>query len=88
MKNLKLNNVNSSVLNNYEMRSIRGGQMATANCGCACKYENSGGSTTSGNGNANNSKGFCSPGMEDERKKALLEALDRKWMYDHRKLAF
>jgi len=64
MKNLKLNNVNSSMLNNYEMRNIRGGQMATSSCACACKYAKSGGSSTNGNGNANNARGLCSPGTE------------------------
>lgn len=63
MRNIKLTKINDSVLTEQEMSNIRGGKtMATTNCSCACRYANSGGSSTSANGNANNAGGLSSPG--------------------------
>ncbi len=66
MKKMKLNDMNSSLLDDYEMRKIRGGgvSFATMLCSCACKYANSGGSSTGSNGNANDANGLSSPGTK------------------------
>lgn len=59
MKNLKMNVAEENLLNAKEMNSIVGGS-----CGCACNYEESGGSSTADNNSANNAEGKHSPGME------------------------
>jgi natural product precursor len=67
MKNLKLNKLAQNRLNEKEINSIKGGTWYTGlngyTCGCACAYANSSGSTTAGNGWANNEKKLCSPGL-------------------------
>ena len=64
MKKLKLNQLNSFSISDMEMGQVKGGQMTKGNCACACKYAQKGGSSTSGNGNANNKSGLHSPGMK------------------------
>ena len=66
MKKLNLSTLNSDRLTELELKEVRGGKMATNGCGCACKYANQGGSSTSGNGNANHKGGKYSPGMVQE----------------------
>lgn len=47
---LKLNNLSKSVLNNREMKEVKGGR----SCSCSCAYEGKpGGSSTSDNRQAN-----------------------------------
>ena len=69
MKNLKLNQLSSSSLSEMEMKQVKGGQMSNGNCACACKYAKKGGSSTSGNGNANHKGGLHSPGMNPSKQK-------------------
>lgn len=68
MSNLKLTSINASMLNRLEMETVIGGaaakEMWTANCACGCRYANSGGSSTSNNGNANEAHKKVSPGMK------------------------
>ena len=59
----------------FELKEVRGGQMATNSCGCACKYANQGGSSTSGNGNANHKGGKYSPGMEPKTTNPITKVL-------------
>jgi len=53
MKKINLVELNSACLSDVEMGQVKGGLMQKGNCTCACKYAKSGGSSTSGNGNAN-----------------------------------
>lgn len=54
MKRMKLNALESTNLNEREMRQLRGGQaMETRNCNCGCKYADRGGSSYNANGCAN-----------------------------------
>ena len=69
MKRLKLNQLSSFSLSEMEMGQVKGGQMTKGNCACACKYAQKGGSSTSGNANANNKSGLRSPGMDTEPEK-------------------
>ncbi len=71
MKKMKLNQLNSFSLSEMEMGQVKGGQTVKGNCACACRYAQKGGSSTSGNGNANNSGGLSSPGMK------LIHSVDR-----------
>lgn len=58
MKTLKLNQMEKTLLSSREMNRVRGGS-----CGCACLYENNGGSSTADNKSANAAKDLHSPGM-------------------------
>jgi len=63
MKTLKMNLVESSILNEKEMSAVQGGR----DCTCGCLYANNGGSTTDANGKANSSggpNGLHSPGVK------------------------
>ena len=60
MKKIKLNDLNDSKLKDFELGKIKGGQTTQQFCACACKYAKSGGSSTSGNGNANKAGKLCS----------------------------
>ena len=73
MKKLKLNDLSISVLEGYELSKIKGGQTTQQFCACACKYARSGGSSTSGNGNANKAGKLCSPGMKSLDQMTLEE---------------
>lgn len=58
---LKLNNLSKSVLNNREMKEVKGGA-AGDTCQCGCCYEGEpGGSSTSANAAANAKTGLESP---------------------------
>lgn len=60
MKKLKLTNL--AGLNIEEIRSVTGGQIPQDGklCGCGCKYEGNGGSSTADNGVANCKEGLRS----------------------------
>ena len=49
MKSLKVNQLEKNHLSTKEQKNVTGGNC----CGCGCHYANSGGSSVSGNGNAN-----------------------------------
>jgi len=59
MKSLKTNQIEKENLSKTEMAYLNGG----VSCGCACRYANSGGASTSDNNNANAAGGLHSPGM-------------------------
>lgn len=59
MKSIKINHIESSHLSEAEMAHLEGG----ANCGCACRFADSGGSSTIDNKNANAANGWHSPNM-------------------------
>lgn len=60
LKKLKLNQVSKVNLEQQEMGKLSGGIEVWPNCGCACAYATSGGSSESNNGSANHSKGLYS----------------------------
>ncbi len=62
MKKLNLNAVEGNILNERESAAIRGGEDNKPACGCACAYENNGGSSTADNYAANKKDGLHSPG--------------------------
>ncbi len=76
MKKLKLNNINLSNLNDYELSTIKGGQLLDSFCACACKYAQKGGSSTVANGNANSARKLCSPGMKSIIQMSMEELMD------------
>lgn len=55
---IKLNQLTDRNLDHREMNELKGGDT----CICGCRYSNSGGSSNSGNGGANNAYGYYSPG--------------------------
>ncbi len=59
MRTLKLNVAEENILSNKEKGAIVGGS-----CGCACRYAESGGSSTAANESANKAGGLHSPGMQ------------------------
>lgn len=59
MKNLKSDFLEKQQLSTLEQSRVLGG----ASCGCACRYANSGGSSTADNKSANAASGLHSPGM-------------------------
>lgn len=63
MKKIKLNEMEAQVLDKREESHVLGGEYSTTNCGCACAYNNQGGSSESSNGKANNAGGLHTPGM-------------------------
>lgn len=75
MKKIKLNDINLPNLKDNELSTIKGGQTTSRLCACACKYANSGGSSTNANGNANQANKLCSPGMKS-MDQIMLEQLD------------
>lgn len=58
MRTLKLSVAEENILSNKEKGAIVGGS-----CGCACRYAESGGSSTAANGSANKAGDLHSPGM-------------------------
>jgi len=64
MRKLKISNLSNERFDNEDLSKIKGGDVGGCNmaCCCACRYENQGGSTTSGNYNANDSSQLSSPG--------------------------
>ena len=57
MDSIKLNRLTENHLKNREMSSITGG----AGCSCGCQYQNSGGSSSACNADANQKGGITSP---------------------------
>ena len=66
MNKLKMNVIENQILGRHEQRTIVGGSAAESSCGCACKYEGNGGSSTADNSSANAASGLHSPGMEKQ----------------------
>ena len=77
--NLKLNTLANQNLDSKEMTAIRGGGTPGI-CGCACAYANSGGSSSSANGSANNASGLFSPGTFPEADWCPPEIPDGPWL--------
>ena len=74
MKNLKLTMTESNILSAKEANSIIGGNT----CGCACRYANSGGSSTGDNSNANEAGNLVSKGYRlQDCKEITID--DQKW---------
>ena len=63
MKNLKLNKFEANKLNNREMKDVNGGSNGIQ-CGCGCRYEGNGGSSSFDNGHANYDRGLFSGGAQ------------------------
>lgn len=59
MKSLKVNHIESASLSKAEMAHLNGG----SSCGCACRYDGSGGSSSHDNHTANEVDGLHSPDM-------------------------
>lgn len=60
MKTLKANRIEKERLSDKEKSRILGGTPSAGMCGCGCKYENSGGSSSVDNGLANADAGIWS----------------------------
>lgn len=58
IKKIQPNKLTESSLANREMKELKGGTM----CRCACCYADKGGSSSDGNGMANNAGGYKSLG--------------------------
>lgn len=58
MKKIKINHIENNTLAKLDMSNVFGG----VTCGCACRYANSGGSSTNDNGAANIAAGKVSVG--------------------------
>jgi natural product precursor len=65
MNQLKLNTLANNRLHEKEMNFVIGGEDTAYKkmCGCACKYANSGGSSTEANASANAKSNLSSPGV-------------------------
>lgn len=59
MKSIKVNHIESTHLSEAEMAHLKGG----ANCGCSCRFADSGGLSTVDNKNANAANGWHSLDM-------------------------